>query len=108
MKDLEQPLSISFSSSKQFGGAKEETGRSVKEEGKDELEEEDAELNPPSPPLTFINPFPSSLTVSPLFSPPQASSPAPRPRSASTPGSGSMTWICSVPVRSCLVTFLAG
>lgn len=45
VKDLEQPLSVSLSSSTQMGWAVEETGGRAEEDGREELEEEDAELN---------------------------------------------------------------
>ena len=45
VKDLEQPLSVSLSSSTQIGGAAEKAGGKVEEDGREELEEEDAELN---------------------------------------------------------------
>lgn len=108
VKDLEQPLSISFSSSAQIGGTEEKTGGRVEEEeGREESEEVDAELNAPSPPFTFSNHSPSLSASSQLPSgaPPQASSPAPSLRSMSAPGSGSMMSIRVVPVVSCFVTF---
>ncbi len=107
MKDLEQPLIVSFSSSPQTMGGEERDGGWVEEEGREELEEEDAVLNSSSHSCTFSSPS-LSLSISPLVSsvaPAEASSPALRPRSVSAPGSASMTRIFSLPVVSCSITF---
>lgn len=90
VKDLEQPLSVSFSSSTQTGGDEEEDGGRVEEERREELEEEDAELKSPCPSFTVKNPSPS-LCVS-VGAPPHASIPATCPRSGSAPESRSMTY----------------
>lgn len=89
-KDLEQPVSISWSSSTQSGGRQSEARRTG-EEGTEVLEQEDAEpslsisFNKHSPPFSF-----SSGAL------PQAS--IPPPRSVSDPGSRSMA---DKSLRSC-------
>ena len=66
MKDLEQPVSISFSSSTLTEGDEEEDGGKVEEEeGSEALEEEDSELSSPSSPFILSDP---ALSASNLFS----------------------------------------
>lgn len=76
LKDLEQPVSASFSSSMHVGGCEEKNVGTL-EEGREELEEEDAELNSLSP-VTFSKISPS-ISVSSIFC------------SVSAPGSESIT-----------------
>lgn len=105
VKDLEQPLSISFSSSVLIGGLEEKTGgrRADKVEGKDDSEEEEAELNSPSPALEFSKHSPSS-TSSPSGAPQQFVRPRPSVKSIHAPRSLSMTRFYSVSLSSCLFT----
>lgn len=72
VKDLEQPL-ISLSSSVLTGGLGETTGgRGTDEtEGKDDSEEEEAELNSPSSALGYSKHSLSSFTSSPAGAPQQ-------------------------------------
>lgn len=90
VKDLEQPLWISSSSTQKRGN---KDGPGAKEEGKEELDE-DAELQSPSSTLTFCNHVPSpSAFVSTLVSsssPLQASRSVSCSRSGPAPGSESM------------------
>ena len=79
VKDLEQPVSASFSSSTHAGGDEAKNAGRAKEEGSEEMEEEEAELNSPSPPWTTSD-SPLALRVS-----------SSRPRLLSAPGSESMT-----------------
>lgn len=85
VKDLEQPVSTSFSSSTQIGGDEVKNVGRVEEDGREELEEEDAELNSPSPPCTISDP-----SLSPSVSSGEPPRPAPCPGLASAPGSESM------------------
>lgn len=90
VKDLEQPLWISSSSTQKRGN---KDGPGAKEEGKEELDE-DAELQSPSSTLTFCNHVPSpSAFVSTLVSsssPLQASRSVSCSRCGPAPGSESM------------------
>lgn len=90
VKDLEQPLWISSSSTQKRGN---KAGPGAKEEGKEELDE-DAELQSPSSTLTFCKHVPSpSAFVSTLVSsssPLQASGSVSCSRSVPAPGSESM------------------
>lgn len=61
-------------------------GRVEEEEGREELEEDDAELNSPSPPFKFIEPSPSASSLLGSGAP-QPSGPGPR----SAPRVDSMT-----------------
>lgn len=106
VKDLEQPLSISFSSSVLIGGLEEKTGngRAGEVEGKGDSEEEEAELSSPSPALGFSEHSPSSSTPSPAGAPQQSERPGPSVKSIHAPRSLSMTRLFSVSLRSCLFT----
>lgn len=79
VKDLEQPVSASFSSSTLSGGGEAEAGGRVEEdERREAFEDVDPELNSPSSPLWSGNP-------------PSGTCPVPNPAPEPTPRSRSMT-----------------
>lgn len=94
VKDLEQPLSISFSSSVVLGGFKEKAGgrRADEVDGKDDSEEDEAELSFPSSALGFCKySLSSSATSSPAGAPQQFVRLGPSVKSIHAPRSLSMT-----------------
>lgn len=105
VKDLEQPLSISFSSSVFIGGLDENTGRRADEvECRDDSEEEEAELNPPTPELGSSKHSLSFSSLSLVVASQQLVRPGPSVRSVHAPRSLSMARFYSVSLGSCLFT----
>lgn len=106
VKDLEQLLSISFSSPVLIGGLEEKTGgrRADEVEGKDDSEEEEAELNSPSPALGFSKHSLSPSTSTSAGAPQQFMRPGPSVKSIHAPRSLAMTRFYSVSLSSCLFT----